>query len=75
MRNDSIYRDFDALPAEARRQVIDFIAFLKTRYADVKSTKKFDLSDNKFVGMWRDREDMTDSSIWVRSIRKNEWAE
>lgn len=26
-----------------------------------------------FVGMWRDREDMVDSSKWVRRIRQQEW--
>ncbi len=31
------------------------------------------LEDEPFVGMWKDREDMEDSSQWVRQIRQQEW--
>jgi AbrB family looped-hinge helix DNA binding protein len=31
------------------------------------------LKDQPFVGMWRDREDMADSSEWVRTTRQREW--
>ena len=27
----------------------------------------------RFVGIWRDRQDMEDSSDWVRGVRKREW--
>ena len=26
-----------------------------------------------FIGMWREREDMRDSSAWVRDLRDSEW--
>ncbi|MEY2831896.1 MAG: hypothetical protein RLZZ574_1154 [Cyanobacteriota bacterium] len=29
--------------------------------------------DEPFVGMWKDREDMEDSSQWVRQVRQQEW--
>jgi hypothetical protein len=29
--------------------------------------------DEPFVGMWKDREDMEDSSQWVRQLRQQEW--
>ena len=29
--------------------------------------------DEPFVGMWKDREDIEDSSQWVRQLRKQEW--
>jgi hypothetical protein len=32
MEQDKIYKDISSLPPEARRQVFDFISFLKTRY-------------------------------------------
>jgi hypothetical protein len=32
-----------------------------------------DLQDEPFVGMWRDREEMADSTKWVRSIRQQHW--
>jgi len=31
------------------------------------------LMEDPFVGMWRDREDMADSSEWVRRTRRREW--
>ena len=31
------------------------------------------LRDESYVGMWRDREDMVDSTKWVRQTRKREW--
>ncbi|HSS49632.1 MAG TPA: AbrB/MazE/SpoVT family DNA-binding domain-containing protein [Thermoanaerobaculia bacterium] len=35
--------------------------------------KRKPLKDEPFVGMWRDREDMADSSEWVRTTRQREW--
>jgi hypothetical protein len=29
--------------------------------------------DEPFVGMWKDREDMEDSSQWVSQLRQQEW--
>jgi hypothetical protein len=32
-----------------------------------------DLEREPFVGMWSDREDMSDSSAWVRNVRETHW--
>jgi hypothetical protein len=29
--------------------------------------------DEPFVGMWKDRQDLEDSTAWVRSIRHQHW--
>jgi hypothetical protein len=29
--------------------------------------------NDPFIGIWKDREDMKDSSKWLRSVRKSEW--
>ncbi|MBN1660805.1 MAG: DUF2281 domain-containing protein [Anaerolineae bacterium] len=75
MEGSRILQDIDSLPAEAQRQVIDFIAFLKTRYRTMpdasKSRRK--LMDEPFIGMWRDRDDLQESSTWVRELRRREW--
>ena len=31
------------------------------------------LETESFVGMWQDREDLEDSTQWVRYLRKKEW--
>jgi len=74
MEPDKIYNDISNLPPEARQQVADFISFLKTRY---KKPKKAALRNNiindPFIGIWKDREDMKDSSNWLRNVRESEW--
>ena len=35
--------------------------------------KTFDLTNQPFVGMWKDRSDLADSSNWVRQHRQSEW--
>ena len=76
MESESIVREIASLPPEAQKQVIDFIAFLKARYPTTQPARKerrTRLTDEPFIGMWRDREDMKDSTAWVRSLRQNEW--
>ena len=76
MDQNNVISEFDSLPPEAQRQVMDFIAFLQTRYQP--TTKKrvkteVSIADENFVGIWRKREEMKDSSVWVRGIRSTEW--
>lgn len=76
MKTTGIAQEITSLPLEAQRQVIDFVAFLKTRYITwqmVKRHKQTMLVDEPFIGMWRNREDMQDSTAWVRNLRHCEW--
>ncbi|MFN0111628.1 MAG: hypothetical protein ACKVZH_22430 [Blastocatellia bacterium] len=76
MTNDEILHDLTLLPPEGRRQVSDFIAFLRQQYGKsqpVTQSQTSDLRNEEFVGMWSDREEMKDSSAWVRNLRKQEW--
>ena len=76
METSDILKEMASLPIEAQKQVIDFIAFLKTRYPTsqvVPKTKRVRLSDEPFIGMWQGREDMRDSTAWVRNLRHREW--
>ena len=76
MQADNVWNDFAALPLEAQREVADFIAFLRQRYqtpATGKQARKVDMSDEAFVGMWKDHADMQDSAEWVRDLRRREW--
>lgn len=38
-----------------------------------ETEKRGPLREEPFVGMWKDREDMNDSSRWVRDLRQHEW--
>jgi len=77
MTTEEILRDFASLPPEAQRQVADFIAFLLSRYGPDQLTENSEDSPatDTFIGMWRDRADLQDSDVWVRSVRKREWGE
>jgi hypothetical protein len=73
--DEEILREISSLPPEAMRQLEDFISFLRERYGSSvpRTTSVSDLKSEAFVGMWRDREDMSDSSDWVRNVRKSHW--
>jgi len=66
------------LPPDAQREAIDFIDFLKGRY--VKNNKDqqesplaIPIEKEAFVGIWKNREDLQDSSAWVKQIRESDW--
>lgn len=76
MDQEKIWQHFSALPPEAQQQAADFILFLQWRYPPSpppKEKKRTRLSRDPFVGMWKDRQDMQDSSAWVRQARQQEW--
>ena len=76
MEREKIINDITNLPPEAQRQVIDFIEFLRVRYTQpqrMKTTKRKDIGNESFIGIWKDRKDMGNSSVWVRNIRESEW--
>ena len=76
MTQEHVLRDFETLPRPAQQSVLEFIAFLHARY-DGKPLNDVghrpDLKEEPFVGMWRDRTGMADSTGWVRTARAREW--
>jgi len=75
MDRDTLWQEYSALPPEARRLVDEIITFMATRPVQPPPPPrpKSPLIDEPFVGMWRDRDDMADSTAWVRSVREREW--
>lgn len=77
MNPETAWQKFSRLPREAQQQVLDFIAFLQARYYTPsrirRRTRLPKLANETFIGMWRDREDLQDSSAWVGDLRKREW--
>ncbi|MDQ2732628.1 MAG: DUF2281 domain-containing protein [Armatimonadota bacterium] len=67
--------EFTSLPDEAQRQVLDFVAFLQQRYKSthaMPTSHVVALEKESFIGMWRNRQELEDSSAWVRSTRKSQ---
>ena len=75
MEPKKIAEEIKSLPVEAQKEVIDFVAFLKTRYPawrTIRKDRQTKLTNEPFIGMWRGREDMRDSVAWVKSLRQRE---
>ena len=65
---------FRALPPEAQKQILDFMAFLEQRYRSApRRRRRRPLRAYAFVGLWREREDVQESTEWVRRLRRQEW--
>ncbi|HPE72336.1 MAG TPA: hypothetical protein PK018_09230 [Candidatus Competibacter sp.] len=78
MTYQKLFDEYLSLPIEAQQQVADFIAFLQQRYKIDRATKKSGqekLESEPFIGMWSSRQDLFDSSNWIRKTRKSEWGE
>lgn len=78
MTQQQLMDEYISLPDEAKRQVADFVAFLRQRYTAAPSmpqARTADLETEPFIGMWRNRQDLEDSITWVRNTRKAEWGE
>jgi hypothetical protein len=72
MTDEEILREINSLPLEAQHEIEDFISALRDRYksSQLNTSTVPELGSEAFVGMWRDREDMRDSSAWVRGVRE-----
>jgi len=73
MGKKSVLDKYNQLPPDAQKGVSDFVQFLYNQYVKSPSQKSSDklISEYGFVGMWKDRDDMADSTAWVREQRKN----
>jgi hypothetical protein len=75
MENKGFYNKFESLPTEAQKQVLELIGLLKIKYQsrNRRNLKSKLITNKKFVGIWKDRTEMKDSSKWVKNLRKREW--
>jgi len=70
--------EFEQLPPEEQKEVLDFIAFLRGRCAGKpprKGARSIPIEKDPFVGIWAGRDEMQDSARWVRDTRKREWGD
>ena len=60
MTQPNLLDEFSSLPVDAPRQVTDFVLFLRQKYQTETPTRSNDteIRDDKFIGMWSDREDL-----------------
>lgn len=72
MTNEELIKEIPNLPKEVRLRIEKIIDTFR-KEAKRSSDKTTPLSDEPFVGMWADREDMNDPAEWVRNVRNTEW--
>lgn len=78
MSEKELIKRIRKLPSEAQEEAADFVEFLSQKYIqqpkDSSSSQENSILESPFRGMWKDREDMQDSTKWVRELRKSRWA-
>jgi len=75
MNQQKLLQDVASLPPIAQQEAMDFIAFLKQRYIrnPLPKNRLPAMENEPFIGMWKNRANMLDSSAWVRNLRQKEW--
>ena len=53
----------------------EFVAYLRFKYAQAVVAPTAPLENEPFIGMWRDRGEMENSTGFVRRLRRSEWGE
>ncbi|MDR9414813.1 MAG: DUF2281 domain-containing protein [Gracilimonas sp.] len=79
MSEKELIKQLKKLPSEAQQEAADFVEFLSKKYLqqseEADSSKKKSIFESSFRGMWKDREDMQDSTKWVRELRKSRFSD
>ena len=74
MELETLWRRLADLPERAQQEVADLIAELEKQHSDSSAKPIEDsLWEESFVGLWKDRDDLSDATAWVRRLREQEW--
>lgn len=75
MTTQDLLQKIDELPEPAKKEAEDFVDFLYERYAEPRNeeNKTDRLTSSAFFGIWEGREEMADSTAWVKEQRRKQW--
>ena len=74
MELETLWRRLAVLPERAQQEVADLIGELEKRHSGSGERPVEDsLGEEPFVGIWQDRNDLSDATAWVRRLREQEW--
>jgi len=76
MSTEILINKFESLTKMEKKQVLDFIEFLRNKNVLKKKSRGTTiakLEDEQFIGIWQNRDDMKDSTDWVKNIRRKDW--
>jgi hypothetical protein len=75
MTSKQLLDEIESLPGDAKRLVVELVGVLRrgpmSPKVDAAGTPRDNPADSEFVGMWKDRDDLTDE--WLRELRRSEW--
>ena len=76
METSQLIKEIERLPDEAKQRVAALILELKLYYSRQTPLTEEELArwtDPEIFGMYADREDMRDSTAYVRKLRDEQW--
>ena len=77
METQQLVSEIATLPPMARQELEQFLMELKLRYARQQSLTPEERTrwmNPEIFGMYADREDLTDSSAYIRKLRDEQWS-
>ncbi|WP_223648289.1 hypothetical protein [Hymenobacter psoromatis] len=76
METLQLVKEIECLPDEAKLKVEELVLELKLRYSRQTPLTEEELTrwaDPEVFGMYADREDMRDSTAYIRKLRDEQW--
>lgn len=70
MNEEKTSKQFNELSEAAKNEASDFISYLHKKYKIKNSKNNGRKNKLKFYGIFKDKDDMKDSTIWVRDVRE-----
>lgn len=70
---EAILEKVRVLPIEKQQEILKLAESFAQEVEAAQEQTQIDWKNDPFVGMWKDREDMVDSTEWVKQVRRREW--
>jgi hypothetical protein len=53
--------------------ISSWVQFQRYSHKKLNDENSLNIGTERFIGMWQGRDDLKDSSVWVRRVRETEW--
>ncbi len=70
---DQVISQLQQLPEAEQKRIAQIILREIEKQKSKANYSLFSLENQPFVGMWKDRAEMQNSSEWVRQLRQEQW--
>ena len=76
MNLNELKQMYDQLPNTAKRESIRYLKNLLAHSSKLNAyvvSPKTKITDSPYIGIWKDRKDITNSSLFVKDLRQKQW--